>query len=240
MGCGGCGARGMALGMSAHARWKLPLGTAGVLVLAVGAWLVFGGQAPEDTASSAPPAPVTQAPSPPPVFASTPAVPRSKDGGLDLVGAATAQVQAAPPDEEPAPYPVDLEALRAKLPGNLYFEMDAPTKDPAELSRREGVKAKWNALYGKVLSNEASEEEVHQYYEHRRQVSEDAIAFATTMLQDYGDKLPSEHRGLLELSVNMHRTRLAEIPRQESDALARREAHAQRQKEWRAGGGRQP
>ncbi|RKH54289.1 hypothetical protein D7X55_25915 [Corallococcus sp. AB049A] len=226
--------------MSTHARWKLPLGTAGVLVLAVGAWLVFGGQAPEDTAPSAPPATVTQAPSPPPVFASTPAVPRSKDGGLDLVGAAAAQVQAAPPDEEPAPYPVDLEALRAKLPGNLYFEMDAPTKDPAELSRREGVKAKWNALYGKVLSNEASEEEVHQYYEHRRQVSEDAIAFATTMLQDYGDKLPSEHRGLLELSVNMHRTRLAEIPRQESDALARREAHAQRQKEWRAGGGRQP
>ncbi|MGE6757490.1 hypothetical protein ACQKGO_05705 [Corallococcus interemptor] len=226
--------------MSTHARWKLPLGTAGVLVLAVGAWLVFGGQAPEDTAPSAPPATVTQAPSPPPVFASTPAVPRSKDGGLDLVGAAAAQVQAAPPDEEAAPYPVDLEALRAKLPGNLYFEMDAPTKDPAELSRREGVKAKWNALYGKVLSNEASEEEVHQYYEHRRQVSEDAIAFATTMLQDYGDKLPSEHRGLLELSVNMHRTRLAEIPRQESDALARREAHAQRQKEWRAGGGRQP
>lgn len=230
----------MALDMSTHARWKLPLGTAGVLVLAVGAWLVFGGQAPEEAAPAVRPAPVTQAPAPPPVFASTPAVPRAKDGGLDLVGAATAQVQAAPPDEEPAPYPVDLEALRAKLPGNLYFELDAPTKDPAELSRREGVKAKWNALYGKVLSNEATEEEVHQYYEHRRQVSEDAITFATTMLQDYGDKLPSEHRGLLELSVNMHRTRLAEIPRQESDALARREAHAQRQKEWRAGGGRQP
>ncbi|MHA7629171.1 hypothetical protein [Corallococcus sp. M7] len=227
--------------MSTHARWKLPLGTAGVLVLAVGAWLVFGGQAPEDASPVAAPAPVTQAPAPPPpVFASTPAVPRAKDGGLDLVGAATAQVQAAAPDPEAAPYPVDLEALRAKLPGNLYFEMDAPTKDPAELSRREGVKAKWNALYGKVLSNEASEEEVHQYYEHRRQVSEDAIAFATTMLQDYGDKLPSEHRGLLELSVNMHRTRLAEIPRQESEALSRRESHAQRQKEWRAGGGRQP
>lgn len=226
--------------MSTHARWKLPLGTAGVLALAVGAWLVFGGQAPEDATPAPVPAPVTQASAPPPpVFASTPAVPRAKDGGLDLVGAATAQVQAQPP-EEPAPYPVDLEALRAKLPGNLYWELDAPTKDPAELSRREGVKAKWNALYGKVLSNEATEEEVHQYYEHRRQVSEDAITFATTMLQDYGDKLPSEHRGLLELSVNMHRTRLAELPRQESEALSRREAHAQRQKEWRAGGGRQP
>ncbi|WP_223644065.1 hypothetical protein [Corallococcus sp. EGB] len=224
--------------MSTRARWQLPLGTAGVLVLAVGAWLVLGGQTPEDTAP--PPAPVAQAPAPPPVFASTPAVPRAKDGGLDLVGAATAQVRAAPEEEEARPYPVDLEALRAKLPGNLYWDTDVPTKDPEELARREGVKAKWNALYGKVLSNEATEEEVHQYYEHRRQVSEDAITFATTVLQDYGDKLPEEHRGLLELSVNMHRTRLAEIPRQESEALARREAHAQRQKEWRAGGARQP
>ncbi|RKG98067.1 hypothetical protein [Corallococcus carmarthensis] len=225
--------------MSTHARWKLPLGTAGVLVLAVGAWLVFGGQATDDGApAAAPPAAQTPA-SPPPVFASTPAVPRAKDGGLDLVGAATAQVQAAP-EEESGPYPVDLEALRAKLPGNLYWEMDAPTKDPEELRRREAVKAKWNTLFGKVQANEASEEEVHQYYEHRRQVSEDAITFATTMLKDYGDKLPSEHRGLLELSVNMHRTRLAELPRQETDALARREAHAQRQREWRAGGGRQP
>ncbi|MFB1480913.1 hypothetical protein [Corallococcus sp. RDP092CA] len=226
--------------MSTRARWQLPLGTAGVLVLAVGAWLVFGGPAPEDAAPpAAPPAPVAQAPAPPPVFASTPAVPRAKDGGLDLVGAATAQVQAAP-EEDPGPYPVDLEALRAKLPGNLYWDMDVPTKDPEEMRRREDVKARWNALYGKVLSNEATEEEVHQYYDHRRQVSEDAIAFATTVLEDYGDKLPEEHRGLLELSVNMHRARLAEIPRQEAEALSRREAHAQRQKEWRAGGGRQP
>ncbi|NOK21405.1 hypothetical protein HMI50_30740, partial [Corallococcus carmarthensis] len=43
--------------MSTHARWKLPLGTAGVLVLAVGAWLVFGGQATDDGApAAAPPA----------------------------------------------------------------------------------------------------------------------------------------------------------------------------------------
>ncbi|MBN8231237.1 hypothetical protein JYK02_27330 [Corallococcus macrosporus] len=224
--------------MSTRARWKLPLGTAGVLVLAVGAWLVFGGQAPEDATPAVPPAPMAQAPAPPPVFASSSAVPRAKDGGLDLVGAATAQVQAEEP--EAGPYPVDLDALRAKLPGNLYWENDVPTQDPDELRRREGVKAKWNALYGKVLANEATEEEVHQYYEHRRQLSEDAIAFATTVLQDYGDKLPSEHKGLLELSVNLHRARLAELPRQESDALARREANAQRQKEWRAGGGRQP
>ncbi|RKH67031.1 hypothetical protein [Corallococcus aberystwythensis] len=225
--------------MSTHARWKLPLGTAGVLVLAVGAWLVFGGPSADDGAPAVAPPAVTQPSAPPPVFASTPAVPRAKDGGLDLVGAATAQLQAAP-EEDPGPYPVDLESLRAKLPGNLYWENDVPTKDPEELRRREAVKAKWNALFGKVQSNEATEQEVHQYFEHRRQVSEDAIAFATTVLRDYGDKLPSEHRGLLELSVNLHRARLSELPRHESDALERREAHAQRQKEWRAGGGRQP
>jgi hypothetical protein len=225
--------------MSTRARWTLPLGTAGVLALAVGAWLVFGGQAPDDGPVA--PAPVrAPAPSKPaPVFTASPGVPRAADGGLDLVGAAAAQVQAAP-EEESGPYPVDLEALRAKLPDNLYWEMDVPTKDTAELGRREGVKAKWNALYGRVLSNEASEEEVHRYYEHRRKVSEDAISFATTMLQDYGDTLPDRDRGLLELSVNLHRARLSEIPRQESDALARRETHAQRQREWRESGGRQP
>lgn len=231
----------MALGMSTRARWRLPLGTAGVLVLAVGAWLVFGGQTPDAAAPVVPPAAVAPAPvAPAPAFASSPAVPRAKDGGLDLVSAAAAQVQAAP-QEEPGPYPVDLEAVRAKLPDNLYWETGVPTKDPEELRRRAEVEGKWNTLFGKVQSNEASEEEVHQYYDHRRKVSEDAIAFATTLLQDYGDKLPSQDKGLLELSVTLHRARLAEVPRQESDALARREAHAQRQREWRAGGGgRQP
>jgi hypothetical protein len=237
-GCGGRRARGMALGMSTRAWWTLPLGTAGVLALAVGAWLVFGGRSPDDGPVA--PVPVAAPASPPPVAS---AVPRAPDGGLDLVGAAVARVQAEqpPPEEEASrPYPVDLEALRAKLPDNLYWEMDVPTQDAAELSRREGVKAKWNTLFGKVQSNEATEEEVHRYYEHRRQVSEDAITFATTVLQDYGDTLPDRDKGLLELSVNLHRARLSEIPRQESDALVRREAHAQRQREWREGGARQP
>ncbi|MCY1046216.1 hypothetical protein OV208_33210 [Corallococcus sp. bb12-1] len=228
--------------MSTRARWKLPLGTAGVLALAGVGWLTFG-VSPADNAQApvATPAGMTPATSPPPVFNAGPAVPRSSDGGLDLVGAAAAQVQAQAPQEEPSgPYPVDLEALRAKLPDNLYWETGVPTKEPAELRRRAEVEAKWNTLFGRVQSNEATVEEVQRHFEHRRKVSEDAISFATTMLSDYGDKLPSQDQGLLELSVRMHRTRLAELPRQQEEALARREAHAQRQREWRESGGRQP
>lgn len=230
--------------MSTRARWKLPLGTAGVLVLALGAWLALDGPPPGDGAAAGPP-PAAMTPDTrpaPPVFASASGVPRTKDGGLDLAGAAAAQVQAQAPAEEPSgPYPVDLDALRAKLPDNLYWDTGVPTKEPAELRRRAEVEAKWNTLFGKVQANEATEAEVQQYYEHRRKVSEDAISFATTMLADYGDKLPSQDRGLLELSVRMHRTRLSELPRQQEEALARREAHAQRQREWREkGGGRQP
>ncbi|RYZ39475.1 MAG: hypothetical protein EOO71_19980 [Myxococcaceae bacterium] len=228
--------------MSTRARWKLPLGTAGVLALAVGAWVTFGGSPADDApAPVAPAAAMTPVTAPPPVFNAGPAVPRKQDGGLDLAGAAAAQVQAQAPEEEPSgPYPADLEALRAKLPDNLYWDTGVPTKEPAELRRRAQVEAKWNALFGRVQSNEATVEEVQQHFEHRRKVSEDAISFATTMLSDYGDKLPSQDKGLLELSVRMHRTRLAELPRQQEEALARREAHAQRQREWQQGGGRQP
>ncbi|MBE4748393.1 hypothetical protein G4177_09455 [Corallococcus sp. ZKHCc1 1396] len=230
--------------MSTHARWKLPLASAGVLVLAMGAWLTLGGPPADDTGAAPPAAPVAMTPvqGPAPVFSGGAAVPRMQDGGLDLVGAAAAQVQAeAPPEEPSGPYPVDLEALRAKLPDNLYWETGVPTTEPAELRRRAEVEAKWNTLFGRVQSNEATVEEVQQHFEHRRKVSEDAITFATTMLADYGDKLPTQDKGLLELSVRLHRARLAEIPRQQEDALARREAHAQRQREWRErGGGRQP
>ncbi|WP_147444769.1 hypothetical protein [Corallococcus sp. CA053C] len=231
--------------MSTRARWKLPLATAGVLALAVGAWLALAGNGPradDGAASGPPPAAMTPDTRPPPVFASPSGVPRTRDGGLDLAGAAAAQVQ-SPPEEEPSgPYPADLEALRAKLPDNLYWDTGVPTQEPAELRRRAEVEAKWNTLFGKVQSNEATEAEVKQYYEHRRKVSEDAISFATTMLADYGDKLPAQDKGLLELSVRMHRTRLSELPRQQEEALARREAHAQRQREWReqGGGARQP
>ncbi|WP_373371834.1 hypothetical protein [Archangium lansingense] len=143
----------------------------------------------------------------------------------------------AAPSEAPTKHPVDLEKLRELLPNNLYWEMGVPTKDPEVLRKREEEGRRWNELYGKVQSNTATEQEIHQYYEHRRKVSEDSIAFATMVLEQYGTQLPEQEQGLYALSIRMHRTRLEEMPRQLEDALARKNTQDQRREQWRGSGG---
>jgi hypothetical protein len=195
-----------------------------------------GGPSPEDAPGQEPraTAPERDAPAPD----SGPRAPPAS--GLAATGADAGlppgPISGAPPSEAPARHPVDLEKLRELLPGNLYWEMGVPTKDPEVLRKREQEGRRWNELYGKVQSNTATEQEIHQYYEHRRQVSEDSIAFASTVLQQYGAQLPEQERGLYELSIRMHRTRLEEMPRQIEEALARKGVQDQRRREWLGNG----
>lgn len=119
---------------------------------------------------------------------------------------------------------VDLERLRRRLPDNLYWRIEAPTKDPQVLQWREAQERHWNGLNHKVLSHSATEEEIREYYAHRRKVSEDLVAFAHLVLQEYGPRLPEAERGLYELSLWMHYTRLEELPQQLESALATRHA----------------
>jgi hypothetical protein len=138
---------------------------------------------------------------------------------------------AAPPVD--IAYPVDLERIRAQIPGNLYWTTQAPTTDPEVRRRREDASAGWNRLYGKVLSGTATDAEIRSHIDHRRQVSEDSIEFAELILADYGRELPDRDRGLLELAVDMHRTRLAELPRQEEEARARKAEQDRRRAAWK-------
>ncbi|HEX5746354.1 MAG TPA: hypothetical protein VFZ09_08920 [Archangium sp.] len=165
--------------------------------------------------------------------------PRTAPAAVAAVGtdAGLAPVAEAAPSETPARHPVDLEKLRALLPGNLYWEMGVPTKDPEVLRKRDEEGRRWNELYGKVQSNTATEQEIHQYYEHRRKLSEDSIAFASAVLEQFGPQLPEQEQGLYALSIQMHRTRLEELPRQIEEALARKSAQDQRREAWRRGGG---
>lgn len=164
-----------------------------------------------------------------PALAPSAAVPSS--------GPDDAEAPSEGPEDEPGEaYPVDLGRLRAKLPDNLYWQLGAPTQDPQVLQMRAEEEHRWNELFGKVQSNTATEEEIHRYYDHRRQVSEDYLAFAKLVLEEYGDKLPERDRGLYELSIKMHRSRLEEIPRQTEEALGRREAQGKRRQEWEKGG----
>jgi len=175
--------------------------------------------------SSAPP---RRAEAPPPA----PAGPAGRDAGAD----AEARASAAPPDGEESKYPVDLEHLRSLLPDNLYFRLGAPTDDPAALQARAEEERHWNDLYGKIQSNTATEEEIRSYCDHRRELSEDYVEFASVVLEEYDDKLPERDRGLYELSIKMHKKRLEELPRNLEDALSRRSAHEKQREEWIRGG----
>jgi len=118
-------------------------------------------------------------------------------------------------------YPVNLDALRARLPGNRYWELGAPTSDPAVARVRAARAERDNKALGRILANEASPDEIHAYYRERRAVSRDYLELSELVLREQGDQLPERDRGMFELSVNLHRARLQQIDRDESDALIR-------------------
>src|SRR5262249_28106731 len=158
-------------------RWKRPVWVVGGVVLGLlGVWVV-GALRSEGPEASVPAraveasAPVTSVPAPPPAVpdvASPVAAAEPPDAGA---GSAWAP-DVVPASDTPAVYPVDLEALRARIPDNLYWKIGAPTKDEQVLRERAREEARWNEQYGKVLSGDATVAEIEQYYAHRRQVSE--------------------------------------------------------------------
>jgi hypothetical protein len=165
---------------------------------------------------------VVSTPEAPPVGAAEPR------GGDDDPGA-----DDAPAGAVPLVNPVDLAALRKELPDNVYWELGAPTEDPGVLARRREEEQRMNDLLGKVQSGTATEEEINQYYERRRQISEDYIEFATRVLEKHRGQLSDEDTGLYALGVKMHRARLEEIPRKVNDALERKKLQERRREEQR-------
>jgi hypothetical protein len=127
---------------------------------------------------------------------------------------------------------VDMEAVRAAMPDNLYWKMSFPTKDPDVLAEREKERERWNVEYGKVLSNTATEAEIHAYFEHRDRLASDYIQFITHILENYGEDLTLRDIGLLKVAAELNLGRLEEIPRQMADALAGREAKAAAREAW--------
>jgi hypothetical protein len=137
-------------------------------------------------------------------------------------------------------YRVDLAKLREQLPDNRYWQDAAPTQDPALLRERAEASRRWNTLFGKVQAGEATEAEVREYYAYRRQLSEDYIALSLKLLENGGEQLAEREQALHKLNIQLHRARLADLPGQERDALARREAQEQRRQAWLRGGGGGP
>jgi hypothetical protein len=178
--------------------------------------------------------------SPAPMASSPPArAPEAGPGGSSPSGGAPSDPESrgaggldALADPAVAWSKVDLGAVRAQMPNNLYWKLSMPTSDAALLRERESVRAFWNEQYGKVLSNTATEGEVRAYYAHRQRLSADSVEFATHLLDHYREVLPERDVGLLELARELHLARLEEYPRNLSDALERREAHDAARRAW--------
>ena len=127
---------------------------------------------------------------------------------------------------------LDFEAIREKTPDSLDWLMAAPTDDPEILEARARARDERNRQYGKVVSNTASVEEIHDYWTYRRKLSEDYIEVLQLILDEHGDELSERDRGLFELTISMHAARLAEIPSKLDDALQRKAEYDQAKKEW--------
>jgi hypothetical protein len=145
---------------------------------------------------------------------------------------------AAIPDE-PVPYipglvwgDIDLRDVKAVLPDNLYWELGAPTKDPAVLEAREEEKRRRNEEYGRVLAGDASEEEVNAYYDYRERLSTDFLEIADYMRRRFDSSTNEEFLGMLELAVKLHTARLAQLPADREAALEHSRASAKAREEW--------
>jgi hypothetical protein len=203
-----------------------------VLALGVSLWLWLA--APRET-------PIAPAPAGP--ASVTPAAggpaPKPPASNPEPVPQPAPRLMSEPAEDPAAGYPLDMEALRSRIPDNLYWTTAAPTKDPRELQARVEQERRQNTLFGKIQAGDATEEEIHQYFDFRRKLSEDYLVFAGMVLGEYGSQLPERDQGVLELSVQMHRGKLKELPRQREEALARRELQERRREAWRRQGGGQ-
>lgn len=200
---------------------RSPLTSTRATVLAAIVAVVVGGvlwrlrSTPDEVRAGAQPAPQRSAPA-----ALAAAVPAPDPGSAGPVAADPAESIAGA-----APYPVDLNALRARLPDNRFWQLGAPTSDPAVAKQRAARAERDNAALGRVVSGEASADEVRAYYAERRAISRDYLQLAEIVLAEKGEALPPRDRGAFELSANLHRARLQQIDRDEADALARRAPH---------------
>jgi hypothetical protein len=127
---------------------------------------------------------------------------------------------------------LDLGEVRAALPDNLYWELGVPTKDPEILDKREQEKARRNEEYGRVLAGDANEGEVNAYYDYRQKLSTDYLELADYIKGHFGEKLDQKFNGLLDVAIRLNKARLAQIPADREDALARSREHAKIREQW--------
>jgi len=129
---------------------------------------------------------------------------------------------------------IDLDDVREQLPDNLYWKMSQPTEDEELIDWRAQERARWNEDFGKVLSGNATPEEVNGYFDMRERISEDAVLFSDHLIQEYREVLPERDLGMLHLARRLHMARLQEFPRKRVEALERSLRQDELRAQWLA------
>lgn len=127
---------------------------------------------------------------------------------------------------------IDFDEIKRALPDSTYWKMAFPTSDKALIEERERIREQWNAEYGKVVSNTATDEEIDAYYGEQQKLSEDYLEFLVYLAEHYGDLVPRSMVGALKLAGEMHLARLEEIPRKIAEAKERHAAHERERQAW--------
>jgi hypothetical protein len=203
------------------------LALAVLALLALAGWWWLSRRDPPSP-PAAPVAAAETAPAPAPA----PTLVAPVDESLPPESAGAPAALAAGGEEETPMVGLDLERLRSKLPEHSYWQLQAPTTDPELLRMREARARDLNVLYGKVLSGTGSDEDIRAYFEERRRISEDAVAFASAVIVEMGDDLGERERAMLDLAITLHRERLAELPRRIAEAEERKREQDARREEW--------
>ena len=201
------------------------------LIAAIAAILWFRWQAgPEHRGTGVAPAGEMPRPRPTvePVVPGVPKAPEGSDSGSQPA-----------PESDPGQLAsawekVDMEEIRRAMPENTFWTMSAPTTDERVIREREEERARWNEAYGKVLSGNASEEEIRGYYAHRQRLSADYVEFTSYVLDHYQDDLSDQDLGLLELARRLHLARLAGYAKETQRALDRKTEQDEVRAKWLA------
>lgn len=138
----------------------------------------------------------------------------------------------SPGDDAASWAKVDLDALQAQMPDNLYWTLAAPTQDAAVLAQRKELKEYWEDQYAKINANLASEEEIRAYFEYREQKATDYVEFATALLHQYGDELSEQAHHFQVFARNLNVVQLQELPRKLTHALENRKRFIAKREAW--------
>lgn len=205
--------------------WVLLSATGLIAGIAFWWWTRAASEAPA-SADLSPPAVVAEAP---PQAAPAAEPPPAAPPGSGVL----APPPAAPQDELLSGSGIDLEAVRAALPDNVYWALAAPTQDPRVLADRERERARWDEAFGRVQAGDATKEEIEAYFDHRQRLSSDYVRVVDYLLEHYEADLSEEHLALLHTARRLHLARLEEIPRRLQQAYDRGKAQEEARAAWR-------